>query len=93
MSISWYLSEKDSPYETIRHTIETWANDHYYDDFLVTIKLNDRVETVILWCEDGSLLWSNDWWEGEKTELLGFVPIGQIRVTGGYHGQAIVETV
>lgn len=76
------MSHQKSPYEVVCEEIEAWAEKYYYDDFLVTLLLNDRITTEILVFYDGALEWLNDWWEGEKVKLLGFIPVSKIEVHG-----------
>lgn len=76
------MQDKKSPYEVVSDKIEAWAKVYGYDDFLVTLRLNNEIVTEILLTNNGELEWVNDWWEGEEVELLGFIPVSKIRVQG-----------
>lgn len=73
----------ETPYESILRPIEEWCKKNGYFDFLVTILLDGNETTQVLEF-DGNVadfVWLNDWWEGEKdVKLLGFSPIGDIRL-------------
>lgn len=74
------------PYTEIGDIIEQWIidNRYYYADYLVTLTLDDSLLTVILKYNGnvGEFEWDYDWWEGEKVELLGFIPVDDIHVHG-----------
>lgn len=79
-----------TPYDSIAETIDKWCQENYYDDFLVTLRLNGKLCVEYLIYETGDpdrpdpyWLWDSDWWEGQKnTELVGFVAAHSIFVTG-----------
>lgn len=74
------------PYTEVGDIIEKWIidNHYYYADYLVTLTLDGSLITTILKF-NGNLVefeWDDDWWEGEKVELIGFAMVGDIYVLG-----------
>ena len=89
-----------NPYEKVIEIVIAWCEENYYDTMLVTLRLDDEVETEILDFDiNGRLeaMWDNDWWEGQETvELLGFLPVALLEIHGipklpeGNHGTIVI---
>lgn len=89
-----------NPYEKVSEIVRAWCEENYYDTMLVTLKLDNEVETVLL--DFGSegrpiAFWDTDWWEGQETvELLGFLPLELLEIHGipklpeGNHGTIVI---
>ena len=83
----------DSPYWVFGSAIETWMTEHYMARaFIVTLNVGGRIVTDIYehdpsygWC------WMSDWYEGEdEAEMLGFVPLDWINVTGNNYAEVVI---
>ena len=60
-----------------------WCRNNYYDNFIVSIKINELIISEYLEYDgDNDLfIWEHDWYEGEKdVELVGFIPINNLIV-------------
>lgn len=89
MKINW--EEYEDPYEAVSDVIlQKYGKYGCCLDFIVRIKLKYEYEDKYreyneLLYNDGydwsnpSLVWQNDWWEGEQeVELLGCIPIDEL---------------
>lgn len=79
----WALISKD-PYTEAAEIIEQWAKKNYYDDFVVTLRLDGEIVTTLL-CTDeaANLEWEDDWWEGQKEiRMIGFAPLRDLLCIG-----------
>lgn len=75
------------PYGRIGLVIEKWADENFYDDFLVSIKIGNDIKTELLLLDcsiPGEMfIWQDDWWEGEdNVDLIGFIPLSAVVVIG-----------
>lgn len=74
-----------TPPVDILYRVETYAVMYGYDDYLVTIDLAGEVVTELILCENGELVWVNDWWEGQdNVKLLGFIPLSHIKIFASF---------
>lgn len=72
------------PYDRIIEIILQVYRSDAYDDYLVTIKLDDIITTEILFYIDEikTFVWENDWYEGQRNvSLLGFSKMSVITLT------------
>ena len=79
----WTLIAKD-PYTEAAEIIEQWAKKNYYDDFVVTLRLDGKIETTLLcMTENANFEWEDDWWEGQKEiRIIGFTPLRDLLCIG-----------
>lgn len=79
----WALISKD-PYTEAAEIIEQWANKNYYDDFVVTLRLDGEIVTTLLCVDEAANMeWDNDWWEGQKeVRMIGFAPLSDLLCIG-----------
>jgi len=78
------------PYDVIEDVIDTWCQEHYYSNFLVTLSIEGTLCVEYLYFEMGDpnwpdphFVWENDWWEGQKDiKLIGFIDVGSVYVSG-----------
>lgn len=79
----WALISKD-PYTEAAEIIEQWAKKNYYDDFVVTLRLDGEVITTLLCMDEAANLeWNDDWWEGQKEiRIIGFTPLSDLLCVG-----------
>lgn len=79
----WELISKD-PYTEAAEIIEQWAKKNYYDDFVVTLRLEGEIVTTLLCMDEAANMeWANDWWEGQKeVRMIGFVPLSDLLCIG-----------
>ena len=77
--------ESNDPYTEIADIIKEWCEKNCWCDFVVTIAINGEELTDFLSFDAAEMdfIWEVDWWEGEKdVQLLGFLPIDNIRIYG-----------
>lgn len=73
------------PYTSIGEKIESWCNENFYDDFIVTILIDGDPCTTLYRYDyhSDSFYWEDDWYEGQKeVSLLGFTPISMCIIIG-----------
>ena len=76
------------PYKAISDIVTKWADEHYYDDFIVKIATGHEpneliIENQLLLFEslDEGFVWQTDWYEGERYVLLyGFTPVDFVEI-------------
>lgn len=81
MKITW--NEKSSPYEATGKMVEKLAP--YTDDYIVHLKTSVLGETNALYVMADTRpsfkwVWDSDWYEGGEVELLGIIPVHDVKV-------------
>ena len=77
--------ESNDPYTEIADIIKAWCEKNCWEDLVVTISINGNeiTECISFNAEKMDFIWESDWWEGEEdVQLLGFLPIDNIRIYG-----------
>lgn len=88
-----------TPYDVIANIIDAWCQEHYYGHFLVTLSIEGELCVEYLYFETGDpnwpdphWVWESDWWEGQKNvELVGFIDISSVYVSGTPDNYKILE--
>lgn len=78
----------NNPYKAIGDIVAKWADEHYYDDFIVKIAVGHDPNNLIIENQlflfesiDEGFVWQNDWYEGEEYVLLyGFTPVDFVEI-------------
>lgn len=81
MKITW--SEKSTPYEATGKMVEKLAP--YVDNYIVHLKTSILGESNELYVLETSYpefnwIWDSDWYEGGEVELLGIIPVSDVKV-------------
>ena len=82
------IVESYNPYDTVLNFIKKHAKNPY-DSFLVLIRsvfdnLPGYESTELLIYEgDGEYTWDNDWAEGSRFEILGFIAVSDVDIPKG----------